>query len=109
MALSVVSVGAMIERLIFYRRHADDVDKLGNNAPFVGLLGTVIGVINAFHALGDSNAAKGGMGNVMAAIAEALVATGVGLVVALPAVVAYNVAQKKASNIEANVGILAKQ
>src|ERR1019366_2558288 len=61
---------------------------LGNNAPFIGLLGTVIGVITAFHQLGDVGQNKGAMGNVMGGIAEALIATGVGLFVALPAVVA---------------------
>ncbi len=61
---------------------------LGSNAPFIGLLGTVIGVIGAFHQLG------GGVGQVsaglMAEVGEALVATAVGLLVALPAVAAYN-------------------
>jgi biopolymer transport protein ExbB/biopolymer transport protein TolQ len=78
---------------------------LGNNAPFVGLLGTVIGVIGAFHALGANTEGGGGgnMDNVMAAIAEALVATGVGLFVALPAVVAYNKVQTATGEIEARV------
>ena len=81
---------------------------LGNNAPFVGLLGTVIGVIDAFHALGDAGQNKGAMGNVMGGIAEALVATGVGLFVALPAVVAYNLVQKKISEVETGVQVLGK-
>jgi biopolymer transport protein ExbB len=80
---------------------------LGNNAPFVGLLGTVLGVIEAFHHLGGGQT-KEAMGNVMAGIAEALVATGVGLFVALPAVVAYNLAQKRISDIEAGVASLSK-
>ncbi|MBK6811161.1 MAG: MotA/TolQ/ExbB proton channel family protein [Sandaracinaceae bacterium] len=71
---------------------------LGNNAPFVGLFGTVIGVIEAFQHLSAGNGA--GMDNVMAGIAEALIATGVGIFVALPAVVAFNVGQKRASDIE---------
>jgi biopolymer transport protein ExbB/biopolymer transport protein TolQ len=81
---------------------------IGNNAPFVGLLGTVIGVIQAFAMLGDGGQNKGAMGNVMSGIAEALVATGVGLFVALPAVVGYNALQKRAGEVEANVGIAAK-
>jgi biopolymer transport protein ExbB/TolQ len=80
---------------------------LGNNAPFVGLLGTVLGVIEAFHHLGGGQS-KEAMGNVMAGIAEALVATGVGLFVALPAVVAYNLAQKRIGDIEAGVTSLGK-
>jgi biopolymer transport protein ExbB/TolQ len=80
---------------------------LGNNAPFIGLMGTVIGVIIAFQKLGASQAAAS-MGAVMGGIAEALVATGVGLFVALPAVVAYNVAQKAINDIEDNVTAITK-
>jgi biopolymer transport protein ExbB/biopolymer transport protein TolQ len=80
---------------------------LGNNAPFLGLFGTVLGVIEAFHQLGDG-ANKAAMGNVMSGIAEALVATGVGLFVALPAVVAYNLVQKRIGEIENGVGSLGK-
>jgi biopolymer transport protein ExbB/TolQ len=81
---------------------------LGNNAPFVGLLGTVIGVIEAFHQLGEAGQNHAAMGNVMTGIAEALVATGVGLFVALPAVVAYNVLQKKIAEVETGVMVLGK-
>ena len=81
---------------------------LGNNAPFIGLFGTVLGVIIAFQALGDAGGNAGAMGGVMAGIAEALVATGVGLAVALPAVVAYNVIQKKAGDIETEALSLVK-
>jgi biopolymer transport protein ExbB/biopolymer transport protein TolQ len=49
------------------------------------------------------------MGNVMVGISEALIATGVGLLVAIPAVVGYNVAQKKVGQIDANVQTIAKQ
>jgi biopolymer transport protein ExbB/TolQ len=81
---------------------------LGNNAPFIGLFGTVLGVIQAFHQLGEGQN-KAAMGNVMSGIAEALIATGVGLVVALPAVVAFNVAQKRIGEIEGNVASIGKQ
>lgn len=81
---------------------------LGNNAPFVGLFGTVLGVIIAFAALGDSGGNADAMGGVMAGIAEALVATGVGLFVALPAVVAYNLIQKKIGDIEADAQALVR-
>jgi biopolymer transport protein ExbB/biopolymer transport protein TolQ len=82
---------------------------LGNNAPFVGLLGTVLGVIQAFQQLGNAGQNQGAMGNVMAGIAEALIATGVGLFVALPAVVAYNVAQKRINDVEQGVALLTKR
>jgi biopolymer transport protein ExbB/TolQ len=83
---------------------------LGNNAPFLGLFGTVIGIIQAFHMLGSSGAGgnQAAMGNVIVAISEALIATGVGLVVALPAVVGYNLTQKRVSNVENNVQQIGK-
>lgn len=178
LGLSVFSIAAMVERLVFFRRNAGDADALcdevvkrlrrgdkegarrfaaenrsieaqvlgpaldwidggpeafadavdsqlgrkkkdlergmsflgtlGSNAPFIGLFGTVIGVIEAFHQLGEG-ANKAAMGNVMSGIAEALVATGVGLFVAIPAVIAYNVVQKKVGAIENNVGMVTKQ
>lgn len=61
---------------------------LGNNVPFVGLFGTVLGIIKSFETLKTD--AAGSEGQVMTDLAEALVATAVGLLVAIPAVVAYN-------------------
>ncbi len=81
---------------------------LGNNSPFVGLFGTVLGVIMAFSALGKNGQNNGAMGGVMSAIAEALVATGVGLFVALPAVVAYNAIQKRIGEVETEAASLTK-
>ncbi|MFA5028099.1 MAG: MotA/TolQ/ExbB proton channel family protein [Candidatus Methylomirabilota bacterium] len=69
---------------------------LGNNAPFVGLFGTVLGVIKAFHDLAQSAA---GPEVVMQGLSEALVATAVGLFVAIPCVIAYNYLSKKARDI----------
>jgi biopolymer transport protein ExbB len=71
-----------------YERRVAFLGTLGNNAPFIGLFGTVLGIIRAFHDL-SSNTAQGTQA-VMSGIAEALVATGVGLLVALPAVATYN-------------------
>ncbi len=65
---------------------------VGNNAPFVGLLGTVIGVIRAFQALGDS--AGQVTDSLMREIGEALVATAIGILVALPAVAFFNYYQR---------------
>jgi biopolymer transport protein ExbB/biopolymer transport protein TolQ len=79
---------------------------LGNNAPFIGLFGTVLGIVTAFKELGASTgsagAASAGMNNVMSSISEALIATAVGILVALPAVIYYNIFQKKGSDIEEN-------
>jgi biopolymer transport protein ExbB len=87
-------ISATVERgRIDYERRLAFLGTLGNNAPFVGLFGTVLGIIRAFVDLAR-NPAAGGAGTVMAGISEALVATAVGLFVALPAVVAYNLFQR---------------
>jgi biopolymer transport protein ExbB/TolQ len=70
---------------------------LGNNAPFIGLFGTVLGIIRAFADLASNTSRAAGASNpsaVMSGISEALVATAVGLFVAIPAVVAFNVFQR---------------
>jgi len=151
-ALSVVSVAIMFERLWFLKRHrpdqttlardmhnllahaddgtgldeAPDAEKLaaavdgakarermrlernlaflatlGSNAPFIGLFGTVLGIIKAFHDLAHSQA--GGPSVVMAGISEALVATAVGLMVAIPAVVAFNYFSRRVKSIMCQV------
>jgi biopolymer transport protein ExbB len=88
---------------------------LGNNAPFVGLFGTVIGVIQAFEALGRGSEGHGVVANaatqvasqaVMTAIAEALVATAVGILVALPAVAAYNYFSRRVTELLAGSEVL---
>jgi len=61
---------------------------IGSTAPFVGLLGTVVGVINAFQGIAATG--SGGIGAVSAGIAEALIETALGLLVAIPAVWFYN-------------------
>lgn len=86
---------------------------LGNNAPFVGLFGTVIGVVQAFEGLSvestsDAASATAAPQVVMAAIAEALVATAVGLAVAIPAVVAYNFFSRHSRGILANTEALTR-
>jgi biopolymer transport protein ExbB/TolQ len=69
---------------------------LGNNAPFVGLFGTVLGVIKSFHDLAQQGS---GPEVVMQGLSEALVATAVGLFVAIPCVVAYNYLSAKAKDL----------
>ncbi|HTV17180.1 MAG TPA: MotA/TolQ/ExbB proton channel family protein, partial [Polyangiaceae bacterium] len=68
---------------------------LGNNAPFVGLLGTVIGIVQAFHELERAGMGGSASADIMGAIAEALVATAIGLAVAIPAVAAFNYFQRR--------------
>ena len=64
---------------------------VGSTAPFVGLLGTVMGIVNAFQPMAAPG--SGGLGTVSAGIAEALITTAFGLLVAIPAVMAYNYLQ----------------
>ncbi|HEY6558288.1 MAG TPA: MotA/TolQ/ExbB proton channel family protein [Polyangiaceae bacterium] len=104
---------AALQKMKLERRLAF-LGTLGNNAPFIGLLGTVIGVVQAFEALGrqaeSTQAASSAMAPqvVMTAIAEALIATAVGLAVAIPAVVMYNVFQRHARSILANTEALSR-
>jgi len=70
------------------KRGVSALATIGATAPFVGLLGTVVGIINAF--VGIASTGSGGIGAVSAGIAEALVETALGLLVAIPAVWLYN-------------------
>jgi biopolymer transport protein ExbB/TolQ len=79
---------------------------IGSNAPFVGLLGTVLGIIKAAHDL-TSEASQNNPNAVMSGVFEALVATAVGLFVAIPAVVAYNLFQRRVRKRLADVDSLA--
>lgn len=121
--MSIVSFGVIIERLLVFVSIKNQLKNLntaeikiilekrlgvlatfGNNAPFIGLFGTVLGVINAFHTL--SKGSEFGVNVVMGGISEALVATAAGLFVAIPSVIAYNYFVRKIKiillQIEAN-------
>ena len=95
-AEKVVSSVLTRERLRLEKR-LTFLGTLGNNAPFIGLLGTVLGIIRAFRDL--SMDAQGNSSAVMAGISEALVATAVGLFVALPAVLFFNYFQKQVDQL----------
>ncbi|MBN2526736.1 MAG: MotA/TolQ/ExbB proton channel family protein [Deltaproteobacteria bacterium] len=87
-AVSEAANSARIREKLRLEKNLAYLGTVGNNAPFVGLLGTVIGIIEAFHQLSENTA--GGASTVMSGISEALVATAIGLLVAIPAVVAFN-------------------
>lgn len=80
------------------RRGMNVLATVGSIAPFVGLLGTVVGIIAAFQSIGASGG--GGLATVSVGIAEALVETALGLMVAIPAVVAFNYLNQRVSGIE---------
>jgi biopolymer transport protein ExbB/biopolymer transport protein TolQ len=102
-AVEQVIAGGVKERRAGYESGLLFLGTLGNNAPFVGLFGTVLGIVTAFRELAGAAGNTAGMNNVMSGIAEALVATAVGILVALPAVISYNVFQKKTQDLEENV------
>jgi len=79
---------SMSETLIRMKQGLGFLATIGSTAPFVGLFGTVVGIINAFRGIAATG--SGGMAAVSGGIAEALVATALGIFVAIPAVVAFN-------------------
>jgi biopolymer transport protein ExbB len=99
--------GAIERERARYEQRLAFLGTLGNNAPFVGLFGTVLGIIRAFHDLAGSS--MQGTQAVMAGIAEALVATGIGLIVALPAVATYNAFTRHVERATSAAEVLAHQ
>ena len=89
-AVEDLLVGAEQKERLRYGRGLSFLATLGSNAPFIGLFGTVLGIIKAFQDLSEQMGSSGTGNEVMAGISEALIATAVGLIVAIPAVVAYN-------------------
>ncbi|MCA9583485.1 MAG: MotA/TolQ/ExbB proton channel family protein, partial [Myxococcales bacterium] len=73
----------------------------GSTAPFVGLLGTVLGIINAFKLISADG--SGGIGTIGAAIGESLIVTGYGLVVAIPSVLLFNTLSLRLDRYEGEV------
>ena len=113
--MSIVTLWLFIERMMFYStlRTADydNRDKLemdltdnlsiisviGSNAPYVGLLGTVIGIMLAFYSMGDAGTIDAK--KIMVGLALALKATAMGLIVAMPAIVVYTLLLRKVEKI----------
>jgi biopolymer transport protein ExbB/biopolymer transport protein TolQ len=79
---------SMSETLIQLKKGLGFLATIGSTAPFIGLFGTVVGIINAFRSIAATG--SGGMSVVSGGIAEALVSTALGIFVAIPAVVAFN-------------------
>lgn len=109
--MSIASLALFIERMIAYKAvRIDDYETkeeleldlgnnvgtiatIGSNAPYVGLLGTVLGIMITFYSLGDVGAVD--PKKIMTGLALALKATAMGLVVAIPAIVFYNILLRK--------------
>lgn len=84
------------------RRGMGVLASVGSIAPFVGLLGTVVGIITAFQGIAATG--SGGLGSVSAGIAEALVETALGLMVAIPATLFFNQLNTKINAVETELG-----
>ncbi len=113
--MSIVTLWLFIERLMFYKSvriedydHRDNLEldltdnigvisAIGSNAPYVGLLGTVVGIMITFYSMGDVGAVDAK--KIMVGLALALKATAMGLIVAMPAIVAYTITLRKVERI----------
>ncbi|MCK9472399.1 TonB-system energizer ExbB [Sulfurimonas sp.] len=113
--MSIVTLWLFIERMMFYATvdvqkyaHRDTLEMdltdnistisaIGSNAPYVGLLGTVIGIMLTFYTMGDASAIDAK--KIMVGLALALKATAMGLIVAMPAIVAYTILLRKVEKI----------
>ncbi|MDP1857164.1 MAG: MotA/TolQ/ExbB proton channel family protein [Gemmatimonadaceae bacterium] len=97
----------MLMEMVSLKRGLAVLATVGSTAPFVGLLGTVFGIINAFEGMAKSG--SGGISAIAAGIAEALIATGFGLIVAIPAVWFYNYFTTKIDNLSAEMTYTSKE
>ncbi len=113
--MSIVTLWLFIERMMFYKSvriddytHRDSLEMdltdnigvisaIGSNAPYVGLLGTVIGIMLTFYTMGDAGAVDAK--KIMVGLALALKATAMGLIVAMPAIVAYTILLRKVEKV----------
>jgi biopolymer transport protein ExbB len=91
--LSEVAQDAVMRARLEWEQNLSVLATIGANAPFVGLFGTVLGIIKAFHDLSQQQGA--GAQTVSSGISEALIATAIGILVAIPAVVAFNFFQRR--------------
>ena len=117
LVLSVWSVAVAVERWLFYRRvdltqfptqqscemiltkRLVVIGTVAANAPYIGLLGTVLGIMLTFHTMGTSGAIA--VSTIMIGLSLALKATAVGLLVAIPCVVMNNVLRRRVSELMA--------
>lgn len=91
--LEKIGDDAVIRARLHWEKNLASLATIGSNSPFIGLFGTVLGIIKAFHDLSQQIAL--GAQTVTAGIAEALIATAIGILVAIPAVVAFNLFQRR--------------
>jgi biopolymer transport protein ExbB len=97
----------MLMTIVQLKRGLGVLATVGSTAPFVGLLGTTMGIVNAFTGMAASG--SGGLSAISAGVAEALITTAFGLLVAIPAVWAYNYFTTKIDNLTAEMTYSSKE
>ena len=97
----------MLMTIVDQKRGLGVLATVGSTAPFVGLLGTTMGIVNAFTGMATSG--SGGFAAISAGVAEALITTAFGLLVAIPAVWAYNYFSTKIDNLTAEMTYTSKE
>lgn len=97
----------MLMTIVDQKRGLGVLATVGSTAPFVGLLGTTMGIVNAFTGMATSG--SGGLSAISAGIAEALITTAFGLMVAIPAVWMYNYFSTKIDNLTAEMTYTSKE
>ncbi|MEO6067445.1 MAG: MotA/TolQ/ExbB proton channel family protein [Gemmatimonadales bacterium] len=98
----------MLIVLADYKRGLGVLGTVGSTAPFVGLLGTTMGIVNAFQGM-SAGGASGGLAGISAGISEALITTAFGLIVAIPAVWFYNYFTTKIENLTIEMTVSSKE
>jgi biopolymer transport protein ExbB/TolQ len=99
----------MLIVLAEFKRGLGVLGTVGATAPFVGLLGTTMGIVNAFQSMSQAGGATGGLAGIGSGIAEALITTAFGLLVAIPAVWAYNYFTTKVDNLTVEMTYTSKE
>jgi biopolymer transport protein ExbB/biopolymer transport protein TolQ len=97
----------MLMTIVDLKRGLGVLATVGATAPFVGLLGTTMGIVNSFTGMATSGA--GGISAIAAGVAEALITTAIGIGVAIPAVWAFNYFQTKIDNLTAEMTYTSKE
>lgn len=95
------------DEMDYYQKYIHLLATIGNTAPFIGLFGTVVGIINSFRAIGLQEVAN--IAVVAPGISEALVATAAGLAAAIPAVMAFNVFVNRLSRLEVKLEVFSSE
>jgi biopolymer transport protein ExbB/TolQ len=108
-ALEDIAQAAVETEKLKYNKRLGFLATTASNAPFIGLLGTVVGIVEAFGQLADAAPGQSRSTLIMGSISEALAATAIGLLVAIPAAAAYNWLQGKVDECEARSHILTRR